>query len=192
MAEDGPGDDRRADRRGEQPERDRGQPVPEGQVRPVVHVEGGEHGHVGDAHAGDVAGVARPAAAPVLVADRGGGERGRADDEQVVVLPPPEGGQAGGGAEDDADGQAEPAAGQDVQPAALACQCRGRAGDHGGESGEHVDREEGQEHRSGRAHLVAEYPRCIRHGPISCGSSSISSGATYRPSVGDVCAGGKT
>src|SRR5271166_1727214 len=126
-ADDGTPDDGGGDDGGQEPEGQGGQPVPQRQVRPVVDVERGEHGGVGDAHPGDVAGVAGAVAAPVQVSDGGGGKGHRAEDEQVVVLGPAHGGQAGG-----------------------------RAGDDGGQAGEDVDGEDGQEGGGGGAHLVAQ------------------------------------
>ena len=89
-----------ADGRGKQPERKGRQAVPQRQVRAIVDVERGEHGHVGDAHSGDVAGVTGTMAAAMQVADGRGGERHRADDEQVVILPPAHRGQYRSGGED--------------------------------------------------------------------------------------------
>lgn len=55
--------------------------IPQGQVGAVVNVGFGEHGHVGRAHADDMAGVPGPVTAAVLVANGRGGEGDGADGE---------------------------------------------------------------------------------------------------------------
>src|ERR1035441_4449915 len=118
--QDGTDDDRRSDDRGQEPERELRQAVPQRQVGTVVDIERGEHGDAGDAHPNDVTGVPRPVAPAVPVADGRGGERHGADDEQVVILPPAQRGQDRRGGEDHGDRPVEPAARPDVTLAALA------------------------------------------------------------------------
>src|SRR5258707_4901790 len=67
-------------RGGQEPERQWWQPVPQGQVRAVVDIEGGRHRPVTDAHPGGLGGVPRPVAFPVEKALGGGGEPDGADD----------------------------------------------------------------------------------------------------------------
>src|SRR5947207_8480666 len=178
-ADDRAGDDGRGDGGGQDPESEGGQPVPQRQVRPVVDVERGEHGGVGDPHAGDVAGVAGAVAAAVQVPGGSGRERHRAEDEQVVVPGPAHGGQADRGGEHGGDGPVVPAAGPDVPRAALASQRGGRAGDDGGQAGDDVDGEDGQEGGGGGAHLNAQDAAGGGHRQLPLTNRPICSKATY-------------
>src|SRR5215469_5695870 len=152
----GSDDDRGANHGWQEPERQRREPVPQGQVWAVVHVEGCEHGDVANAHTKYVRSIAGPVVATVHVSDRRCCERHSADDQQVVVLPPPHDRQGCRGEEYDCDRAVEPSASPDVPRAALSRQGCDCSRYHGGKATHDVNSQERQENRGDGAHLVAE------------------------------------
>src|ERR1035437_4366560 len=151
--------ERRGDEGGQDPVGGGGQPVPQGQVLAVVHVERGGQDDVGAGHGEDVGGVAGPAAPqagvgppPVVAAGGGQCESERAEQEQVVVAGRPQRGHRGRGGEHDGDRPVVHGSGAGVPAAALGRGGGQRAGDHGGEPGHHVHGEDRQEQRPGPGH----------------------------------------
>jgi len=145
------------DRRREHPEQDRRQVVEQRQVRAVVHVEAGHHGHERQAQAQDVNDVAGPApAAPGPDADRCRADHHCGDDQQVRVLPPAHEGQGHTGAGQDDDGAVVASPGLQVAQARLVRERRGGPCDHRGGARDHVHGQEGEEQRGRRAHVLPQ------------------------------------
>ena len=128
-----------------------------------IDVERGEHGDVGQPHAGDMRCVTGVVPSPMLVADRGCGEGEETDDGELVVLPRPHRGEHDGCAEHGADRAVVPASDPDVTRGAFAGESGGRASRDGGEPGEHVHGKEREEDRRGGADLGAEKPCGVNH-----------------------------
>jgi hypothetical protein len=113
---------------------------------------------------GDVWRVSGAVSAAVLVADGGGGERDEADEGEVVVLPWAHRGERERGGEHGAEGVVVPASDADVASCSFAGQRDVGARGDGGEAGEDVHGEDGEEDRRGGPDLGAEDSCGVGHG----------------------------